>query len=395
VRIILFVGKGGVGKSTTACATAARAAALGYRTIVLSADPAHSVSDVLSLSPRSFRAAGTGLRQVEPNLWIQELRTNEELRLRWNGITSFWSKIFRDVALSEILAEELAILPGMEETAVLLTLADYHRDQSYDVAVVDCAPTAEALRFLSVPKTVTWYVRKVMGLQRTAAALLRPVQKYGSKLPVPDDEYFTDLKELSARLGGLDQVLEDPVTTSVRIVTLPEKIVLQETRRALLYLSLYGLNVDLCVLNRVLPERDDGEFFAQWRRTQAKYIAEAEHSFAPIPIARVPFQETEPLGLQRLAQIADAIYGERDPTEPQYQGRPFRMKRRNGRLVVEMSVPFAGTRDVHVSQNAEELNVRIGDHLRKVPLPSRYSAGAEFAAELHDDVLTIVVEPPQ
>lgn len=393
MRIILFVGKGGVGKSTMACATGARAASLGYRTIIISADPAHSVSDVLLLSPRSFSPAGTGLRQVEPNLWVQELRTNEELRKRWKGITRFWSRIFRDVAVSEILAEELAILPGMEETAVLLTLADYYRDQSYDVAIVDCAPTAESLRFLSVPKTVTWYVRKVLGLQRTAAAILRPVQKYGSKVPIPDDDYFTDLKELSERLGGLDKVLEDPAITSVRIVTLPEKIVLQETRRALLYLSLYGLNVDLCVLNRVLPDRDDGKFFAQWRKTQAKYITEAEHSFAPIPIVPVPFQETEPLGLERLTQIADALYGDRDPTVPQYEGRPFRMKQRGGRLIVEMSVPYAGTKDVHVSQNAEELNVRIGDHVRKVPLPTRYVTAAEFVAELQDDVLTITVAP--
>lgn len=393
MKILLFVGKGGVGKSTMACATAARAAARGHRTVLISADPAHSVADVLLLTSRSFAPAGRGLRQVGENLWFQELRITDELANGWSGITAFWSKIFRDVDLSDVLAEELAILPGMEETAVLLRLAHYYRDSAYDVAVVDCAPTAEALRFLSVPKTIRWYVRKVLGLQRTASKLLRPVQKYGAKIPVADETYFEEVIELSDQLAGLDILLEDPTITSVRIVTLPEKIVLQETRRALLYLSLYGLNVDLCILNRVLPEHDTGEFFGRWRATQAKYIAEAHGSFAPIPIVSVPFQETEPLGLARLSQIADALYGAGDPVATQYQGRPFRMKKRGDRLIIELPAPFAAPRDFHVSQNAEELNVRIGDHMRKVPLPLRYGADASCAAELRGEVLTITVGP--
>jgi arsenite-transporting ATPase len=169
--------------------------------------------------------------------------------------------------------------------------------------------------------------------------------------------------------------------------------VLQETRRALLYLSLYGLNVDLCILNRVLRDRDDGEFFARWRKTQAKYIVEAEHSFAPIPIASVPFQETEPIGLERLSAIADALYGAHDPSERQYAGRPFRMKKGSGGLIVEIDMPFAKLGDVHVSQSVEELNVRVGDHVRRVPLPVRYSTNAECTAQLDDDVLTITVTP--
>src|SRR5688500_18365633 len=161
MRIVLFVGKGGVGKSTMACATASRCASLGHRTIVISADPAHSVSDVLLLSKRSLSPAGMGLRKVAENLWAQELSVSDVLNHRWKSISAFWSRIFRDVNLSEVLADDLAILPGMEETAVLLTLAEYHRASAYDVAIVDCAPTAEALRFLSVPKTVNWYVRKI------------------------------------------------------------------------------------------------------------------------------------------------------------------------------------------------------------------------------------------
>jgi arsenite-transporting ATPase len=393
MRIVLFVGKGGVGKSTMACATAVRCASLGHRTIVVSADPAHSVSDVLLLTKRSLAPAGTGLRKVTDNLWAQELSVGEVLNDRWKSISAFWSRVFRDVDMSEVLADDLAILPGMEEAAVLLALADYHREGAYDVAIVDCAPTAEALRFLSIPKTVNWYVRKVFGFQRTASRLLRPVQKYGRKVPVPDDEYFDEVRDLNDKLAGIDDVLTDPGVTSVRIVTLPEKIVLQETRRALLYLSLYGLNVDLCILNRVLADDADGDFFARWQRTQAKYIAEAEHSFAPIPIVSVPFQETEPIGIERLSRIADAIYQKRDPSDRLYTGRPFRMKKRGGRLVVELDMPFAKTADVHVSHNAEELNVRIGDHVRRVPLPVRYAASAECSAELEGQVLTITVSP--
>lgn len=393
MRILLFVGKGGVGKSTMACATAARAAALGYRTIVISADPAHSVSDVLRPSRRSFSPAGAGVNEIAENLWSQELSINDELKGRWHGITAFWSKFFRDIDVSDVLADELAILPGMEETAVLLRLADYHRDSAYDVAIIDCAPTAEALRFLSVPKTINWYVRKLFGVQRTTAKVLRHVQKYGAKLPVPEDEYFMEVKELNGRLTGVDNLLVDPDTTSVRIVTLPEKVVLQETRRALLYLSLYGLNVDMCILNRVLSERHDGQFLARCRQTQSKYIAEAHDSLAPIPIVPVDLQETEPLGVDRLGAIADALYGSLDPVRKRYDGRPFRMRKHGGRLVVEMNIPFATTRDVHVSQNSEELNVRIGDHTRKVPLPIRYTTHAECVADLAGDVLTITVSP--
>jgi arsenite-transporting ATPase len=334
-----------------------------------------------------------GLRKVAENLWAQELSVGDVLNHRWKSISGFWSRIFRDVNLSEVLADDLAILPGMEETAVLLTLAEYHRAGAYDVAIVDCAPTAEALRFLSVPKTVDWYVRKIFGLQRTASKLLRPVQKYGAKVPVPDDQYFDEVKALNDELAGVDELLTDPAITSVRIVTLPEKIVLQETRRALLYLSLYGLNVDLCILNRVLNDAADGEFFAKWRKTQSKYILEAEHSFAPIPIVSVPFQETEPIGVERLTGIADSLYGRRNPVDRLHAGRPFRMKKRDGRLVVEIDVPFARKPDVHVSRNGEELNVRIGDHVRRVPLPVRYATNGECVAELDADVLTITVSP--
>jgi arsenite-transporting ATPase len=393
MRIVLFVGKGGVGKSTMACASAARCAALGHRTIVISADPAHSVSDVLLLSKRSLAPAGTGLRKVADNLWAQELSVADVLRERWKSISAFWSRVFRDVDMSDVLAEDLAILPGMEETAVLLALADYQRADDYDVAIVDCAPTAEALRFLSVPKTVNWYVRKIFGYQRTAARLLRPVQKYGPKVPVPDDRYFDEVKDLNDRLAGIDDLLTDSTITSVRIVTLPEKVVLQETRRALLYLSLYGLHVDLCVLNRVLGDALDGEFVARWRKTQAKYLVEAEHSFDPIPIVSVPFQETEPIGLERLSRIADALYMGRDPIDRHYAGRPFRMRKQGGRLVVEIDMPFAKAADVHVSQNVDELNVRIGDHVRRIPLPVRYATNSECRAALEGNVLTITVSP--
>jgi len=374
-----------------ACATAVRASSLGYRTVVISADPAHSISDVFLLPERSLGRRGRGVRKVTDNLWVQELSVTEELQQRWKSITAFWSRLFRDFDLSDILADELAILPGMEEVAVLLALADYNRANTYDVAVIDCAPTAEALRFLSVPKTIDWYVRKVFGFQRTASRLLRPIQKYGSKIPVPEDEYFDEVKELNEKLGGVDDLLQDPDVTSVRIVSLPEKIVLQETRRALLYLSLYGLNIDLCILNRVLSDRIDGEFFTRWRQTQSKYVEEAQQSFAPIPIIHVPFQETEPLGLERLALIAGVLYGKVDPVKKRHEGRPFRMTKREGRLIVEMTVPFAKASDLHVSKDAEELNVRIGDHVRKVPLPVRYAGEVKCVAEFEADVLRVTI----
>jgi arsenite-transporting ATPase len=393
MRILVFVGKGGVGKSTMACATGARAASLGHRTIIISADPAHSISDVLEQSKRSLSPGGTGLNQVAKNLWTQELSINDELKHRWSSITAFWSKLFRDIDMSDVLADELAILPGMEEIAVLLTLADYYREDAYDVAIIDCAPTAEGLRFLSVPKTINWYVRKLFGFQRTAARLLRPVQKYGAKVPVPEDKYFDEIKDLNEKLAGIDDLLLNHEITSVRIVTLPEKIVLQETRRALLYLSLYGLNVDLCILNRVLYEHIDGEFCSKWRKIQSKYVVEAEQSFAPIPIVSVPIQETEPLGIKRLSSIGDALYDGHDPVHERYKGRPFRMRRQGGHLVVEINVPFSKTADIHVSHNADELNVRIGNHVRKIPLPTRFATEAECAAQLEKDVLTITVIP--
>src|SRR6478752_874045 len=288
MRILLFSGKGGVGKTSLAAATGLRLAELGKRTLVMSVDPAHSLADAFDLGGDLFDDRTGDPYALAPNLDIQELNIQREIRRHWQEIAGYVSGVLRTTGVSDVEAEELAILPGMEELSAMMYVNQYRREGRYEVMVLDCAPTAESLRFVSMPTTLEWYMKHIFPFQRTMLKAVRPIANRVAPVELPTDNYFANIAELFGKLEGADTVLADPFVTSVRLVTNPEKMVLRETQRTFVYFSLHGLTVDAILVNRVLPDSVNDSFFAEWRSSQREVLQEIDEYFSPVPVKRVP-----------------------------------------------------------------------------------------------------------
>ncbi|MBW1999170.1 MAG: TRC40/GET3/ArsA family transport-energizing ATPase, partial [Deltaproteobacteria bacterium] len=360
MRIILFAGKGGVGKTSVAAATGVRVAKMGYKTLVMSLDIAHSLSDIFALE-RGLMDQNRGKPfRVKKNLWIQELDVQEEIEKNWKDIHRYISTLFNTTGLDEVLAEELAILPGMEEVSLLLHINTYARKETYDVIILDCAPTGESLRFISIPTTLEWYIRKIFKLERALAKYVGPVAKRLYDVPIPGDDYFDAIASLFERLEGVDKILTDREITSVRLVTNPEKIVLKETQRAFMYFCLYKMAVDGIVMNRILPEELGDEYFQEWKKDQASYIQRAKDYFNPIPIFSVHLHRSEVLGLDSLKSLAQEIYGDRNPLDRFFTMEPYSLTKDSEGYRLAMKLPFVTKNDIQINRLADELVIRIG-----------------------------------
>ena len=276
MRIIFFAGKGGVGKTSAAAATGVRAAEMGRRTIIMSLDVAHSLSDIFDLDKGLLDLNRGKPLEVGGNLWIQELDLQEEVTKNWKDIHDYLSLLLNTTGLDEILAEELAILPGMEEVSLLLYINRYVKEKDYDVIILDCAPTGESIRFISIPTALEWYIKKIFKMEKALAKYVGPIARRVYDVPVPGEEYFDAIEHLFERLKGVDRILADPETTSVRLVTNPEKIVLKETQRAFMYFCLYRMNIDAVIMNRLLPPDVTDAYFQSWRENQKRYFEKAE-----------------------------------------------------------------------------------------------------------------------
>src|SRR5579871_2676121 len=300
MRILLFSGKGGVGKTSVAAATGVQLAKLGYRTLVMSVDPAHSLADAFDMEGNLFQGKTADPYQVTEHLSIHEVNIQQEIKRYWREISTYIVSILRTTGVTGIEAEELAILPGMEELSAMMYVNQYRREGRYDVVVLDCAPTAESLRFVSMPTTLEWYMKHVFPFQRGLLKAVRPLANRVSPVELPSDSYFANVQDLFGRLDGIGELLENPAVTSVRLVTNPEKMVLRETQRAFVYFSLHGLTVDSVIVNRVLPHAITDAWFEEWRASQAKVMQEIDEYFAPVPVKRVPLFHHEVLGGDRL-----------------------------------------------------------------------------------------------
>jgi arsenite-transporting ATPase len=389
VRIIFFAGKGGVGKTSVAAATGIRTAEMGHRTVILSLDLAHSLSDIFDLEKPLFNQNKGKPVEVNRNLWIQELDISEEMKKNWGDIHRYISTLLGSTGLDEILAEELAILPGMEEINLLLYINRYAREKEFNVIILDCAPTGESLRFISIPTTLEWYIKKIFKIEKTVAKYVRPVAKRVYDVPLPGDEYFDAIEYLFQRLQGVDQILVDPEITSVRLVTNPEKIVLKETQRAFMYFCLYKMNIDAIIMNRILPDDVKDAYFEAWRGSQRKYIERAEENFAPIPTFYVNLFKGEILGYDSLKVLADQIYGEKNPLDRFFEGEAFSLAKQDGEYRLVMKLPFVMKGDVELSKVADELVVRVGSMRRHVWLPHYVAASKEVRAKLEGQYLLI------
>jgi len=389
VRIIFFAGKGGVGKTSVAAATGIRAAEMGNKTVIMSLDVAHSLSDIFDLEKELLDQNKGRPVEVRKNLWIQELDISEEMEKNWGSIHRYLATLFNTTGLDTILAEELAILPGMEEITLLLYINSYASKKKYDVIILDCAPTGESLRFISIPTTLEWYMKKVFKLEKTIVKVARPVAKKVYNLPLPGNDYFDAIEYLYERLTGVDQILVDPEITSVRLVTNPEKIVLKETQRAFMYFYLYKMNIDGIIVNRILPDSIKDTYFQGWRKSQKKYMEKAEEYFSPVPTFHVRLFKDEILGYESLKAFADQIYGEKNPLERFFHGEPYSLIKENGEYLLRMRLPFIMKQDVELNKVADELIVRVGSFKRHLLLPRHVAASKEVKARLEGEHLCI------
>src|SRR5437763_1837355 len=288
MRILLFSGQGGVGKTSLAAATGLELSRLGYRTLVMSVDPAHSLADSFDLETSLFHEKTGDPYPIDDRLAIHEVNIEKEIKRHWREISTYVVSVLRTTGISDVEAEELAILPGMEELSAMMYVNQFRREERYQVIILDCAPTAESMRFVSMPTTLEWYMKHVFPFQRGLLKAVRPVANRVSPVELPTDSYFANIQDLFGRLDGIGELLEDPKTTSVRLVTNPERMVLRETQRAFVYFSLHGLAVDGVIVNRVLQDSVTDLYFTEWQASQHRILEEIDAYFAPAPVKRVP-----------------------------------------------------------------------------------------------------------
>ncbi|MGO8686378.1 MAG: ArsA family ATPase [Candidatus Dormibacteria bacterium] len=383
MRVILYTGKGGVGKTTVAAATAVRCAELGQRTLVISTDAAHSLGDSLD------SAIGEDPQPVAPNLWAQEVNALHQLESHWDRIRLYLSSLFSSQGVDDIVAEELASPPGMEEVAALMQIRNHRAEGRYDTLIVDCAPTGETLQLLAFPDVARWYLQRLFPASRAVMKVARPVVQPFVSIPLPPDDVFVHIRKLLVDLEGMKSILGDPKTCTVRLVLNLEKMVLKEAQRAFTYLSLYDYLTDLVVVNRVLPPEVTDAYFASWRAIQSRYDASVESLFDPIPIRRSKLFDHEIVGLEGLRELAGVLFGDEDPARVYYHAVPQRLRKVNGRYELQLQLPFISKEDVDVSHLEGELFVTVGAYKREISLPRILNGKTVSKARLDDGLLRV------
>ncbi|MBI2955241.1 MAG: ArsA family ATPase [Chloroflexi bacterium] len=384
MRIMLFTGKGGVGKTSAAAATAARCAAMGYRTVILSTDAAHSLADSFDIPLAPYP------KKIAPNLWGQEVDIFHEIREHWGTIQGYLMALMAWRGLDEIMAEEISILPGMEELSSLLLITHYHDGGDYDVIIVDCAPTGETLRLLSFPEVARWWLEKVFPVQRKAYKLLRPMVKPFSDIPLPGDDVFGSVEKLFVQLDRMHTLLADTTMSSVRLVLNPERMVIKEAQRTYTYLNLYGYSTDAIICNRLIPDEVSDSYFALWKDIQSKHYHLIEECFSPLPILKIPLFNQEVLGGKMLEQMADAMFGSDDPTRMYFTGQSQTIQRQGDDFVLSVPLPFVCKDDIELVRSGDELIARIGNQKRNLILPRALIGLETKQAKLDDQVLRVV-----
>ncbi|HEY9141889.1 MAG TPA: TRC40/GET3/ArsA family transport-energizing ATPase [Bryobacteraceae bacterium] len=390
MRILLFSGKGGVGKTSLAAATGLELSRLGYRTLVMSVDPAHSLADAFDLGTSLFHGQTGDPFAINDHLAIHEVNIQKEIKRHWKEISSYVVSVLRTTGISDVEAEELAILPGMEELSAMMWVNQFRREQLYDVIVLDCAPTAESMRFVSMPTTLEWYMKHIFPFQRGIIRAVRPIANRVSPVELPTEGYFSNIQQLFAKLDGIAELLEDPAQTSVRLVTNPERMVLRETQRAFVYFSLHGLTVDSIIVNRVLPQAVTDAWFEEWRASQARVLEEIDAYFAPVAVKRVPLFTHEVLGRERLEELARSLYAEgEDPARVERTEAPYTFTKQDGHYEVKLRLPFAAKGEVGLFKKGDELVVEIGTLRRHIGLPTSMAGLAPTRARLENRILTV------
>ncbi len=383
MRIILYTGKGGVGKTSIAAATALKSAERGLKTIVMSTDAAHSLGDSLDISLSAEPV------EVCKNLWAQEIDSIHEVEKGWGKVQEYLTSLFTAKAVKDITTEELTVFPGFEELLSLLRILGYYKKKEYDVIIIDCAPTGETLALLSFPDMLRWWMDKLFPFKRKAVKLVKPVVEPLLGVPMPDDGVMGEIENIYNQLDEMRQILSDRDITSIRIVVNPEKMVIKEAQRSFTYLNVYNFNVDAIVVNRVMPEIVSDDYFKGWKDIQKKYMEMIKESFAPLPIFKAPLFENEIVGSEMLERLGAEVFGDRDPVRIEYNIRTQEIIKENGGYVLAIRMPFAEKKEVSLSQKADELIIRVGNIKRTVTLPRTLLSYSVKGAKFEDEVLRI------
>ncbi len=387
MRILLYTGKGGVGKTSASAATALRCAALGYRTAVVSTDPAHSLGDSFD------RPIGNELTELAPNLWGQEIDLLNQMDKYWGRVQNYLNALFSWQGMQGLVAEEASVLPGMDELASLMQITHIADSGAYDVIIIDAAPTGSTLQLLSFPEMARWYIEKIFPFQRRTIQIARPVVQRFTDMPIPGDDVFASVEELVGYLARTSELLGDPTISSMRLVLNPEKMVVKEAQRAYTYLNLYGYPVDAVICNRVFPKDLVDAYFDLWKTNQADNLQLVRECFHPLPIFEIPLFRQEVTGVAMLEEMAATLFGpattqggDGDPTRYFYVGKPQEIFRQDGYYVLSIPLPLVEREQVQLHRSVfDELVIHIGNWKRNVSLPMGLArleiAGAEYVED--------------
>ncbi|MCS6881844.1 MAG: TRC40/GET3/ArsA family transport-energizing ATPase [Oscillochloridaceae bacterium] len=389
MRTLIFTGKGGVGKTSVAAATALRAADMGLRTLVMSTDPAHSLADSLDLEG----PLGPDPVRITPTLDALEVSIYHDIEANWGIVRQHFSQLMAEQGVEGILADEMSILPGMEEAFPLIRIKKHKDAGDYDLLVIDCAPTGETLRLLSAPESFKWAIGMLRGAEKyLIKPLIRPMSRItpGLNKMVAPSEVYEAVDDLFRQMEGVTETLSNPLETSIRLVMNPEKMVIKESQRALTYLSMYGMTVDMVIVNKILPVEKDSGYLNHWKEIQQRYLQDVEQSFVPLPIRRVPYYAEEVVGLEKLRVMGGDIYGDSDPTAVLYREAPMDIsKLHDGSYRVKLKLPFADVNQLDLFQNGDELVIQIGDFRRVITLPTSLAGQEAGQAEMDGDWLIV------
>lgn len=383
MRIILYTGKGGVGKTSVAAATALKSARSGLKTLVVSTDAAHSLGDSLDmqLSPEPV--------EIEKNFWAQEIDSIHEVEQGWGKVQQYLTTLLTAKTVKDITTEELTVFPGMEDLLSLLRILKYYKEKTFDVIIIDCAPTGETLALLSFPEMMRWWMTKLFPIKRKAVKVVKPVVEPLLGVPMPSDGVMGEIENIHHQLDEMREILTDRSITSIRIVVNPEKMVIKEAQRSFTYLNIYDFNVDAVVINRVIPMNVTDDYFKVWKEVQKKYRDMISDSFSPIPIYYAPLFENEVVGLEMLDRMGNEVFREENPVEIKYNKRTQEVKKDGKEYIFSIYMPFTGKKDLDLNQKGDELIIRTANLKRNIILPRTLQGLEIIGARFEEDTLKI------